>query len=191
MRTHASSTTPAGVFIASPQSLTVSAGQSGTLQLNFSPVAAAMTQDFSFSCANLPIGTSCSFSPQTLTATSGTTISLAINTTKTTASLAPPRYMRLPVYALWLVFPGMLLWCVTRPKRRGNRFTCIAFIALLTLLGAMLACGGSSSKSSSSNPTPPPPSPSSMTTPAGSYSVVVRATAKSFTSATVVTLKVQ
>jgi PKD repeat protein len=190
MRTHVPSTTPAGVFIASPQSVTVSAGQTGTLQLNFTPVAATMGQDFSFSCANLPIGTSCSFSPQTLTATSGTTISLTVNTTKTAASLSPWRYMPLPVYALWPV--GILLWRDIRPKRRGNRFNWIAFIALLTLLGAMLACGGSStSKSSNSNPTPPPPSPSSMTTPAGTYSIVVRATAKSSASATVVSLKVQ
>jgi hypothetical protein len=97
----------------------------------------------------------------------------------------------LPIYAFALVFPGILLCRDIRAKRRGSRLTWIALIALLALLGSMLACGGSSSKNTNPTVTPPPPSSTSTSTPPGTYSVVVRATAKSFTSATVVTLKVQ
>jgi len=191
MRTPPDPMTQAGAFIAAPQSLTISAGQTGSLQLSFSPVAAAMGQEFSFSCGNLPIGTNCNFSPATATATANVTVNLSFNTTKVSASLAPSPFVPLPIYAFVLVFPGILLCRDIRAKRRGSRLTWIALIALLTFLGAMLACGGSSSKNTNPNVTPPPPSSTSMSTPPGTYSVVVRATAKSFTSATVVTLKVQ
>jgi PKD repeat protein len=191
MRTPPTPMTRAGAFIAAPQSLTISAGQTGSLQLSFSPVAAVIGQDFSFSCGNLPIGTTCTFSPQTATAASNVTVNLSFNTTKASASLAPSPFIPLPIYAFAFVFPGILLGRDLRAKRRGSSLTWIALIAVMALLGAMLACGGSSSKNNNPNVTPPPPSPSSMSTPPGTYSVVVRATAKSFSSATVVTLKVQ
>ena len=194
MRGPVTQTTAAGPLIAEQQNLTVTDGQSGSVQLNFTPQGGAVNQSFSFSCANLPIGATCSFSPQTATATAtGVTTTLTLGTTKTAASLGPSPFTAVRVYALWLFIPGLFVLpgFGRRSRRKNLRFG--ALILTGALLAAMMACGGGSSSSSSPTtpPTPAPPTPSSMNTPTGTYAIAVRATSSSFVSSTVVTLKVQ
>jgi len=196
MRGPAAATTPAGPLVASIQNLTVTGGQSGSVKLNFAPEGGAVGQSFSFSCANLPIGASCSFSPATATASaSGVTTTLTISTTKTAAAaLEAAPFHGLRFYALWLVVPGFLLWPAFGRGSRSRNFRRAGMVLMVALLAALVACGGGGSSSSTTptpTPTPAPPTPSSMNTPAGTYTIVVRANSSSLASSTVVTLKVQ
>jgi len=194
MRGPVTQTAAAGPLIAAQQNVTLTGGQNGSVDLNFLPQGGAVNQSFSFSCANLPIGATCSFSPQTATATAtGVTTTLTIGTTKAAASLGPWPFGAVRVYALWLFVPGLfVLPGFRRSGRKNLRFG--VFILSVALLASMIACGGGSSSNTgtqTTTTTPPPPTPSSMNTPTGTYAIVVRATSSSFVSSTVVTLKVQ
>lgn len=193
MRGPVTQTTAAGALVAAQQNVTVTGGQSGSVDLLFAPQGGAVNQSFSFSCANLPIGATCSFSPQSATATAtGVTTTLTIGTTKAAASLAPSPFAAVRIYALWLFVPGLFVLPGFR-KSGGKNLRFGVFILGVALLAAMIACGGGSSSSSTPTTTPPPapPTPSSMNTPPGTYTIVVRATSSSLVSSTVVTLKVQ
>jgi PKD repeat protein len=194
MRGAVATITPAGSFVAAQQTLSVAAGQSTSLDLTFAPVGSAANQTFAFSCAQLPVGAKCSFSPQTAVATSSSTlpVQLTVSTTGATASLLPP-FFRPPVrLALWLVLPGIVLFGGINKKR----LLAGATFALIVVLVFLVACGGSSSSSNnaqgggSGNQTPSPPNPSSLATPAGTYSIVIQATSNNLVSSTVVSLTV-
>lgn len=179
-------TTAAGTFLASPTSASVTPGQAASYSLTFSPVGAAVGQDFSFSCANLPAGASCTFSPGSATAEAGgVTTTLTVNTsTGTTALLFQPK-------RVWLgmLLPALPLLLLGGQSRRRK----MAVVALALLLAAALvSCGGSGA---SSTPTPSannsPPTPSSGATSAGTYTVVVHAQSGPQESSTTVQLTVQ
>ena len=182
-------TTAAGTLIASPDSASVTPGQAASYSLNFNPVGAAVGQDFTFSCGNLPAGTSCTFSPPSATPQSGgTTVNLAINTsTGQTAFLRPQKHG-----AAWLamILPILPLVLVGGPRRR--RRIMLVVLALL-IAAALLSCGGSGTSSSpvqnSSNSVPP--TPSNGATSAGTYTVLVHAASGSQESSTTVQLTVQ
>lgn len=183
----------AGPLLASPAQASISGGQSATFTLNFSPNGAAAGQSFTLSCADLPVNASCSFSPGTLQADSGpVSAQLTITTATTSARLAPPRNSR-GGWILAVVLPCfgvMLLASGGESRRRYQRL--LLRCALLACLLPLLSCSGASGNSSS-----PPASPVSApapgsSTPAGTYTVVVRATsAAGPRSSTAVTLNVQ
>src|SRR5579864_1176874 len=154
-------TTAAGTLIASPTSASVTPGQAASYSLTFNPVGAAVGQNFSFSCGNLPAGASCTFSPGSATAeASGMTITLAVNT-----STGPVAQLRQKRGAVWL---GMLL------------------AAALVSCG-----GGGASSTSTPSVNNSPPTPSTGATSAGTYTVVVHAQSGSQESSTTVQLTVQ
>jgi hypothetical protein len=72
---------------ASPASLSVTAGQSGTIAISVTPLN-GFNSAVSFSCSGLPLGASCNFSPATVTP-SGAAAStmLTVTTTATSAAL--------------------------------------------------------------------------------------------------------
>jgi len=193
MRGAVAKTTAAGPLVASQQTLSVAAGQSTSLDLTFAPVSSAANQTFAFSCAQLPVGAKCSFSPQTAVASASGTLPLqvTVSTTGATASLIIPLFRSLIRLALCLVLPGMILFGGINRKKRLTGAT----VALIVVLIFLVACGGSSSSGNNSqgggsNQTPPPPNPSSLATPAGTYSIVIQATSNSLVSSTVVKLTV-
>jgi hypothetical protein len=192
MRGATAETTPAGPLIASPPTASVAAGQSASLQLTFSPSSAAMNQTFTFACANLPIGSSCSFSPATVTTTSPATVNLTISTTGRSAGLMPSSASRVPVYAIWLLVPNLILRCNAHRTKKNKKlqfFLCAIVVGALS--ASLLACGSSSRGGTGSSAGPPPPTPSSMTTPAATYPIIIQAKSNSFASSTVVNLSVQ
>ena len=192
MRGATAETTPAGPLIASPPTASVAAGQSASLQLTFSPSSAAMNQTFTFACANLPIGSSCSFSPATVTTTSPVTVNLTISTTGRSAGLMPSSASRVPVYAIWLLVPNLILRCNAHRTKKNKKlqfFFCAIVVGALT--ASLLACGSSSRGGTGSSAGQPPPTPSSMTTPAATYPIIIQAKSNSFASSTVVNLSVQ
>ncbi len=189
MRSAARQTAPAGPFIASQQTLSVSSGQTASLDLTFAPGSAALNQTFTFSCAQLPIGASCSFSPQTVVASSSgmSPIQVTVSTSNGTGSTAQLLLAYRKTFAFCLPCIGFVFFSCVRIKARDKK---LGLIALLILAASLFGCGGSSSSNNTtSNPTSPP-SPSSTATPAGTYSIVIQASSNSLVSSTVVTLTV-
>jgi hypothetical protein len=187
-------TTAAGPLIAAQQTPSVTAGQSASFALAFAPVSAALNQTFSFSCANLPVGAACSFSPQTAMATSSgvPAIQVTLSTTAAKASLRPSPFGHPLLYAWCLLLPGVVLLRDVRRKAKGKKLRRMTVVVLVVAALSLFACGGGSpaTTSTATNPTPLPPSPSSLATPAGTYSIVLQASSSSLVSSTVVSLTV-
>ena len=177
----------AGTLIASPASASVTPGQAASYSLNFSPVGAAVGQDFTFSCGNLPAGTSCTFSPPTATAqASGMSVNMTINTsTGATAALhkSGPGWLALMIPILPLVLIG------GRPRKRGSMLLLVALVVLIPLLSC--GGGGTSSTPAQNSSSFAPPTPSTGATSAGTYTVLVHAQSGAQESSTTVQLTVQ
>lgn len=166
---------------AAPATVTISApGGSGSTTLTFSNFS---NSSITVSCAGLPTGAACN--PGALNSSSGAATSiLQITTTgSTTASsktAAPANRKGSPViYAL--AFPGILAIAGLFPSRRRHphwRRICM-FLLLLSMGGALTACGGSGSNS---NPNE---------TPTGTSTVTVTATSGSQSATLNITLVVQ
>ena len=190
----AKQTAPAGPLIAAQQTLSVTAGEMGSFDLTFTPTATALNQTFTFSCAQLPIGAKCSFSPQTVLATSSGVppIEVTVSASNTTAFLRKPPFADPRFFALCLPLAGMVLLGGARRKDKGKTLALLTFIAAVAVLASLFACGGSSSSNNkvNNNPKPPPPNPSSLATPAGTYSIVIQASSNSLASSTVISLGV-
>ena len=184
-------TTPAGPLIASPPTISVAAGQNASLQLTFSPSGAAMNQSFTFKCANLPIGANCSFSPATAMPTSPVNVNVSITTTGGSADLMPSSASRVPMYAIWLLVPNLILLSNPRRTRKSKKVLFLGAIVVSALIASLLACGSPSGGSTGSSGGSPAPTPGSLNTPAGTYSIVIQAKSTSLASSTVVNLSVQ
>jgi hypothetical protein len=183
-------TTAAGALVASPATASVTPGQAASYSLSFNPVGAAVGQDFSFSCGNLPAGASCTFSPATATAQSGgVTTTVTVNTSTGTVAFLPKRKH----FALWLaliipIFPLLLV------PGRGRRWQLLLIFLALVLCISLVSCSGGGGTSSENSPSPvnsTPPTPSNGATPAGTYTVLVHAISGSQQSSTGLQLTVQ
>jgi hypothetical protein len=178
-----------GFFAAVPSSqsqVAISApGGSGSTS-----VAVAYSTGFSgtiaLACSGLPTGAACVISPASIKgsgAATTTNCAITVTTTAATAKLLPPA--RGIYVAQWLTGMGLLFGMVVigGSKRQWARGMFLASMLLLICL--VPGCGGGSS-----NTTPPAPPPA-VSTPAGSYNVVVNATSGAATSSTGFTLVVQ
>ena len=163
-------TAPDYSLTANPTSLSLNAGQTGTVIFTFAPVG-GYTGTVNFTCSGMPANASCSFSPASLTASGNNTkqtTTLTITTKgSSTGTVSSNRTPRLPAPAnsstmLTRMSPipallfGLLLGWQRRRLRWAARVLVMALAAAI-LLG-LYACGGS------------PP-----TTAAGAYSVVITA----------------
>jgi hypothetical protein len=131
--------TPAQLqFTGNSPSLTVTAGQSATAQLSIE--ANANVANVTFSCAGLPAGADCVFSPSPLSVTANPiTVTVTFATSASAAHLHPLASSS----ALALVFPGLLLLpCGVFCTRR--RVSLLPAGMLLALVAAVVGCGGSS-----------------------------------------------
>jgi N-acetylneuraminic acid mutarotase len=134
---------------ATPASITVTAGQSGSTTITVTPLN-GFNSTVLFGCSGLLAGTSCSFSPSTVTP-SGTVASTALTLTASTSASrqlpAPMGYMPVAALALTLCF-------VRFRNSRWYSVWILCVAATLSLL-CLSACGGGSSNSSRENtPTP-------------------------------------
>jgi hypothetical protein len=155
--------------------ITVAQGKGASIPLSVKGTA-SYTGSVALTCAGLPAGAACSFSPATLTLSGGTpqtstmTVSIAAGNVAGTATSVWGPGMK--VLSCGLFAGGLfLLW----PKRR--RAYWLIFAAGMALLP--VGCGGGSSSSSSNN------------TSAGTYTFQVIATAGATQSSTNCTLIVQ
>lgn len=155
----------------SPSSQTVAAGQTALYTVEVTPQP-AFGANVSLTCNAPPTGTACNFTSSTLTLNGPQSSRLNLTTTPqpvTTVASAP---WHSPLYALWLMVPGMSLLGVGLGRKHRRRrwlglFTLSLFFALVLL---QPAC-------SSGTKTPAQVSG----TPTGTYSMTVTATSGSLT----------
>jgi subtilase family serine protease len=162
---------------ATPASLTIVGGQSGTVTLAVSANTAISTP-VTFTCAGLPSDATCKFTSVT-SLPSSTNVTMTITTTTSDAKLIRPAHGSSGLL-LAFVLPSILLLPAGAAtiRRRKNWLWC--GLALLLMLG-WLGCGGGSS----STPPPPPPPSGSQT-----YSVTATGAATGATSGTTGTIQV-
>lgn len=164
---------------------TVNAGQSANFSLAVEPRFGAFNAAVALSCSNSPPQSTCEFSPSSVTpASANATSSLTVTTKGPNAILLPPSRSgpaQIPIYAAWLLFPGMLLVSGALRKRFAM---CVAVVALFALILFQMSCGGGSGNGSSSQTVV-------GGTPAGTYTVQVVGTSASLSRSTTVTLTVQ
>ncbi len=146
--------TPGFTAAASPTSLTITAGSSGTTTLT-ATATGGYTGTLNLTCGSLPAHLSCTFSPTSLALTGTTAVSstLTIATNASAALLTPPRpgsWSAPATLAATLLWPGCagLLWFGLRKRRMAGRLRGLqlAVLAAFLSLGAMLGlsgCGGS------------------------------------------------
>jgi trimeric autotransporter adhesin len=171
---------PPSVTIApSAPSLSVAPGSSVTDTLTITSVG-GYAGSLQLSCSNLPQNATCSFQPATVTlsGTSGPqTAVVTIQTAGGTAALHRPISFtaqgspaRLAA-AFWA--PGLLVIALASRKRRMSAHWVVA-LALLAGTLVVSGCGGGGSSAASAPPNTPPSTPS---TPAGSSTVQITASA--------------
>jgi hypothetical protein len=177
-----------GVPYGDPNSATVSAGQTATYTLSIG--GGGMSGTASLSCAGVPASATCSV-PTTLAFNANTPTTFTaqvITTARVTAALPRPALgptSPTPASWLWTLSLGMLFVPGTgSPKRSRHRWPRYLWLAPLGLLLLTISCGGGGGGMGNTQP-------HQTGTPAGTYSVIVNATANSKTGSTSLTLNVQ
>jgi hypothetical protein len=150
----------------------VPAGLPAYYTVSATPVGGNFPGNVTLSCSALPTGASCSFSTSTFSLQEGQASSLLTLTTTaqpvTTIASAP--WYR-PLYALWLMFPGMALFGVGfGGKHRRGRV--LGWLALSVLFGLVLLQPSCSSTKTQ---------PTVSGTPSGTYTLTITATSGTYT----------
>src|SRR5579859_5434480 len=159
-------------------SVTVTAGQSGTEHITFTPnpgTGAAMT----LACSSLPAHSSCAFLPATVPAGSTLTdVVVTIHTTaNTSASLTHGR--NFSAYASWLAFAGLFGMAVMTMPPKRRRASAIVLVMLCVFgLALLIGCGSHSSP------------PVNNGTPPGTYTITVTGSSGNVTHTTTFSLTV-
>jgi uncharacterized repeat protein (TIGR01451 family) len=158
------------VFV-SPAAVTVLAGQIAQYGVQVNPIG-SFGANVSLSCSALPSGASCDFTNSTVNLANGPqATTLNLNTTAQPVSTASAAGWRRPLYALWLMVPGMTLLGWRVGGGNGKKIRRLGLL-LLSLFFALVLL----QPSCSSAKTPVPVSG----TPSGSYFLTVTATSGSF-----------
>jgi N-acetylneuraminic acid mutarotase len=158
--------TPDFSIVSSATSLTVVPGESGTLTISVMPLN-GFNSVVSFACSGLPAGTSCGFSPQTVTPSSASAA-----TTVTVAESATAAMVR---HGFSLLFPESIamagfLWCCLKKRRLPALFlmSCVAGLILTTGCGSKSPGSNSAPTQPITVPTPPITSTITVTATSGS-----------------------
>ena len=160
---------PGYTLSASPSSLTIKSGSSGSTVITLTPTG-GFTGTVGFSCGTLPSKVTCIFAPTSLTVPSSSplTTTLTIGTKGTaTASLRDgPAGDVLPgIFAALILLPLGFLRRVLRSRKAGSPWlACLLLVAAASVAAAgllgMAGCGGSGSSS----------------TPPGTYTIPINVT---------------
>jgi uncharacterized repeat protein (TIGR01451 family) len=160
----------------SPPSKTVAAGLPAVYAVSLTPIQGAFPANITLSCSALPTGAGCSFTSTTVTLSGGGSASVGLNLTttaqpETTVSSTGWRH---PIYAFWLMVPGMaLLGLGSGGKAGGKKMKRLwGLLALSVLFAAVLL-----QPSCSTGKTQPTVSG----TPSGTYALTITATSGTYT----------
>ena len=148
---------------ASPATLTIASGSSGTTQLSAASVG-GYTGTLTLGCGTLPAHISCSFSAPTYAVTSGSTpgspvtLTIATNATSMAALELPGRpgaWAAPRVLSATLLFPGMatLLFAGLRRRRLTASHLRLLSLAALLSVGAVLGLAGCGSSNNAARGT--------------------------------------
>ncbi len=172
---------PSIALSASPATITVTRGGSGTTTITVTPTG-AYSGTISFSCGKLPTDALCTFAPTTLAFAASTTAQTATLTFATTGGTAAmlgeqPQFSRAArVLTASFFFPLTLLGLLRRRRavgqlgnQLGNRLGMLVLFLLASFaIAGLSGCGGGQSNA----------------TPTGSYTVTVNATVSGAVAAT-------
>jgi hypothetical protein len=173
-----------------PATASVNSGGTATSAISVTP-SGGFSSQVSFACSGLPLYSTCSFSPATVTpsgtAAASTTLTLATNVA--TASIRGPdqpngRRPEGSETSLALVLLG--LSGLASQRRKWNNFrwcTLLPVLFVAVVAAAVVACGGGGSSGGGT--------PKNSTTPAGTSTVTVTATAGSLSKTATLTFTVQ
>jgi hypothetical protein len=173
---------------ASPGSLTLTAGQSGTFVVTVTP-SGSFSLPVALACTGAPSAATCSVSPATVTPNGApVTATATVNTTARSLMAPPPSSSSRPgpglpagTLALAALLGIGFLYTKRLPglgQARYARASVLALIAMLLLVGGMTACNGSGTSGGGG-------------TPAGTYTLTVTGTSGNLMPTTTVTLNVQ
>ncbi len=179
--TGTSTTAPSFTLAASPTTLTVSQGTSGTFKVTVTP-GGGFNQAVALACTGAPANSTCTAAPTSVTPGDGVTAVTAMVTVATTAPsfVAPP--ISLPGTPLfsWRIVPLLLAFSLLLFLARRQRFAVrLGMTAATVAFLALAGCGGS-------HPVHVP----SGGTPKGTSTLTVAGTSGSLTSSATVTLTV-
>jgi uncharacterized repeat protein (TIGR01451 family) len=160
----------------SPPSRTVAAGLPAVYAVNLSPTG-SFPANVTLSCSALPTGAGCSFTSNTVSFSGGNgsaSVGLNLTTTAQPETTVSSTGWRHPIYAFWLMVPGMaLLGLGSGGKAGGKKMKRLwGLLALSVLFAAVLL-----QPSCSTGKTQPTVSG----TPSGTYALTITATSGTFT----------
>lgn len=173
-----------GITVA-PATLSVTAGQSGTVTASVTPVDAASLSAPMFvtlSCSGLPDQSSCTFTPENVEILPGATAvinsSMVLQTQAASSTSASSTRQRSNPVSWAFLLPGALVLVGMGWGGRGwvRRFSLLALVGLVTVLGTT-ACNPRYYYLNHGPPTNP-------ATPAGTYTVIVDAQTSNGVTAT-------
>jgi hypothetical protein len=130
-------------FSASPSTIIIPAGKSGSLTVTAKPQSGSFNNAISLSCSGLPNGFSCAFAPATITPGSGVgTSTLTISSVAVAGLNLPQRSKSNPIYAGWLLSFGIAGFAFIGNIRRRRIAQVLALVALLGLGMMTVSCSG-------------------------------------------------
>jgi hypothetical protein len=170
---------------AAPQTLTISAGQPATFTVTAGGVN-GFSSSITLSCSGQPAGTSCKFTPTTLSPASGATATSML-TIATNSSPYNPRavvHVGSLLFTIPLFFLGSLLCVSSRDTNRRNKnlrkfAATFGLLVLFSFVLALAGCGGYNN-----------PGGGTGGTPRGTTTVVITGTSGSTTHSSSVALTV-
>jgi hypothetical protein len=137
-----------------------------------------------------PTNATCTFLANTVTAGSGTTLSVVTAVASSAVPETPRIFVRMPRLHLWIYFflAAFLLLMLPWARRDLRSRRMISRLSFATLCATFsISCAGCGALGAS-DPTPPPTTDTG--TPVGTYTITVTATANTITATTLVTLTV-
>lgn len=175
---------------ASPTSATVSSGNAASYSLELTPVNGS-AGTASMSCINLPPNSTCTVTPANASLTIPSNIQVAIAT-----GVGSSARTHSASIIGWFPWPlGLVLLLATLSGIRRGRFALqtpmrrlMLIILLASLIGGMAACGNGGGVLGAGTPTP---LPVNSTTPPGTYTVTVAASAGGLEKSVSLTVQVQ
>jgi hypothetical protein len=129
---------------ASPSSVTIGAGQSGSLTIVAQPQSGSFNGAISLSCTGIPSTLSCSFSPGAITpGAAAASSTLTISAASVTGASLPLGRNLIPIYAGSLFPLGIATFALGGARRR-RRVRTFALIAIAGIGIVTASCGGGS-----------------------------------------------
>jgi len=121
----------------------VSAGQAATFDLVVAAVKGKLPGSVTLTLSSCPTASTCTLTPTEVPAgKSSAAISLKIQTSVAVGRLQLPSSRMPPLYAIWLWFPGLMLFVAAGWPNRRRVGPFLSLLGMSILLCCMLSCGG-------------------------------------------------